>query len=367
MSMVADAVFSDEPPIDYENSTPNIESKSSKKSSGGGPVPEIYDRTNDGKAIALGNIFGNLIIATSRVSSLAETLTRQAVFGQASVLALGPESDANIGKSERIYSEVVDVALCTVTGVEDSWASKAFLNACDFKKIDKDRNGLISAAEFRTSSILGGGLTTLQIELITRATDIDGDGQVNFEEFANAYDAFLNDVDGNGFISVAEFQKSESGDSLGLTDQQVNDILRLRKADFDGDGEFTYEEFVKIHDIFRSDVDGNDFVSAAEFRRSIFAENLTDEWVDEMIRFADVDGDGKITIEKFVEACEQVTEFFKADKDGNGFISEAEFRDYLTDLGEDPADLDEIFHEADTDGDGQINWQEFLLGSEGQE
>ena len=103
MSMVADAVYSDEPPIDYENSTPNIEPKSSKKSSGGGPVPEIYDRTNDGKAIALGNMFGNLIIGTSRNPSLAEMMTRQAVFGQASVLALGPESEANIGKSERIY------------------------------------------------------------------------------------------------------------------------------------------------------------------------------------------------------------------------------------------------------------------------
>ena len=221
-------------------------------------------------------------------------------------------------------------------------------------------------------SIFGEDLTDLQVEQITRATDIDGDGQINFEEFANAAYAFLNDVDGNGFISVAEFQKSESGESLGLTDQQVDDILHLRAADFDGDGEFTYEDFVKIHDLFRSDVDGNDFVSAAEFRRSIFAENLTNEQVDEMIRKADVDGDGKITIEQFVEACVQViyvTEFFKFDKDGNGFIPEAEFRDRLIELGENLTDneIDAYISEADIDDDGQVNLQEFLQINVGRE
>lgn len=45
------------------------------------------------------------------------------------------------------------------------------------------------------------------------------------------------------------------------------------------------------------------------------------------------------------------------DKDGNGFISAAELRHVMTNLGEKLTDeeVDEMIREADIDGDGQIN------------
>ncbi|XP_035548327.1 calmodulin-2/4-like [Juglans regia] len=51
------------------------------------------------------------------------------------------------------------------------------------------------------------------------------------------------------------------------------------------------------------------------------------------------------------------------DKDQNGFISAAELRHVMTILGEKPTDeeVDEMIREADVDGDGQISYEEFVL------
>ena len=47
------------------------------------------------------------------------------------------------------------------------------------------------------------------------------------------------------------------------------------------------------------------------------------------------------------------------DKDGNGYISAAELRHVMTNLGEKLTDeeVDEMIREADIDGDGQINYE----------
>ena len=49
------------------------------------------------------------------------------------------------------------------------------------------------------------------------------------------------------------------------------------------------------------------------------------------------------------------------DKDGNGFISAEELRHVMTDLDQTITDeeVDEMIREADIDGDGQINYEEF--------
>jgi calmodulin len=68
---------------------------------------------------------------------------------------------------------------------------------------------------------------------------------------------------------------------------------------------------------------------------------------------------------KDTDSEEEIREAFRVfDKDGNGFISAAELRHVMTNLGEKLTDeeVDEMIREADIDGDGQVNYEgEYLL------
>jgi len=87
----------------------------------------------------------------------------------------------------------------------------------------------------------------------------------------------------------------------------------------------------------------------------------------------DADGNGTIDFPEFLSLMarkmkdtdteEELIEAFKVfDRDGNGFISAAELRHVMTNLGEKLTDeeVDEMIREADVDGDGQINYEEFV-------
>ncbi|PHU18926.1 Calmodulin-like protein 11 [Capsicum chinense] len=53
-----------------------------------------------------------------------------------------------------------------------------------FKVFDKDQNGYISATDLRHVMInLGEKLTDEEAEMMIKEADLDGDGQVNFDEF----------------------------------------------------------------------------------------------------------------------------------------------------------------------------------------
>ncbi|KFR15358.1 Calmodulin, striated muscle, partial [Opisthocomus hoazin] len=60
---------------------------------------------------------------------------------------------------------------------------------------------------------------------------------------------------------------------------------------------------------------------------------------------------------------EEIREAFRVfDKDGNGYISAAELRHVMTNLGEKLTDEegDEMIKEADCNNDGQVNYEEFV-------
>ncbi|EFE36797.1 uncharacterized protein ARB_04323 [Trichophyton benhamiae CBS 112371] len=67
---------------------------------------------------------------------------------------------------------------------------------------------------------------------------------------------------------------------------------------------------------------------------------------------------------KDTDSEEEIREAFKVfDRDNNGFISAAELRHVMTSIGEKLTDdeVDEMIREADQDGDGRIDWSYFYV------
>ncbi|XP_075110074.1 calmodulin-2/4 isoform X1 [Nicotiana tabacum] len=102
-------------------------------------------------------------------------------------------------------------------------------------------------------------------------------------------------------------------------------------------------------------------------------QNPTEAELQDMINEVDADGNGTIDFPEFLnlmarkmkdtDSEEELKEAFRVfDKDQNGFISAAELRHVMTNLGEKLTDeeVDEMIREADVDGDGQINYEEFV-------
>ena len=158
-----------------------------------------------------------------------------------------------------------------------------------------------------------------QIQKTYTMTDqlIDQLTEQQIEDFKSAFALF--DKDGEGTISVEEMGNVKR--SLGLnsskfyTDAELQDLVN--EFDVDGDGQIGFEEFLilmarkmkesnteeDIRETFQVfDKDGNGFISAAELWQvmTIVGKNLTNKEVDEMIREVDTDGDGQVNYEEFV-------------------------------------------------------------------
>lgn len=88
----------------------------------------------------------------------------------------------------------------------------------------------------------------------------------------------------------------------------------------------------------------------------------------------DVNGDGTIDFDEFIEMMskhtaetvdqtEEMREAFKIfDRDGNGYIDLKELKTVVMRMGEPltMTDAEELFSAADTDGDGKLDYNEFV-------
>ncbi|VDN83170.1 unnamed protein product [Brugia pahangi] len=131
-----------------------------------------------------------------------------------------------------------------------------------------------------------------------------------FLEFKEAFSLF--DKDGDGTITTKELGTVMRSLGQNPTEAELQDMIN--EVDADGNGTIDFPEFLtmmarkmkdtdseeEIREAFRVfDKDGNGFISAAELRHVMtnLGEKLTDEEVDEMIREADIDGDGQVNYE----------------------------------------------------------------------
>lgn len=116
-------------------------------------------------------------------------------------------------------------------------------------------------------------------------------------------------------------------------------------------------------------------------------QNPTEAELQDMINEVDADGNGEIDFPEFLtmmarkmkdtDSEEEIKEAFKVfDKNGDGKISAAELRHVMTSIGMalpswtggltgvgeklSDQEVDEMIKEADTDGDGEINYTVYL-------
>ena len=135
--------------------------------------------------------------------------------------------------------------------------------------------------------------------------------QIGF--FKEAFNLF--DKDGNGFINTDELASLLRSLGQNNTEAELQEIIS--EVDIDGNGSIDFPEFLtimarkmkennnkdeEIHEIFKVfDKEGNGFISVAELSHVMISlgEEITEEEVKEMIKEADIDGDGQVSYEDF--------------------------------------------------------------------
>ncbi|XP_048429082.1 calmodulin-like [Pyrus x bretschneideri] len=129
-----------------------------------------------------------------------------------------------------------------------------------FCLFDKDGDGCITIEELATVvKLLDPNPTEEELQNMISEVDVDGNGTIEFGEFLNlmarkmkendaddelkeAFKVF--DKDQDGYISPNELRHVMVNLGERLTDEEVEQMIR--EADLDGDGLVNYEEFVRM-------------------------------------------------------------------------------------------------------------------------
>ena len=253
-----------------------------------------------------------------------------------------------------------------------------------FALYDADGDGAVSEKEFE--------LYDTHDEYEAANYDDDGDGALDLGEFASWYHGPLDeeeirqtfarvDADQSGSVSAAELLRWFNEDGLGDEAHFVKVIVG--GYDRDGDGALDQEEF----GTFLSDEDEEDAIDRylftvvdrdgdeditgeeyAAFMSSYGMEMSAAEVQEEMDEF-DADKNGAWNLQEFLASLsespsneEEIAEEFRAwDQDGDGFVSKTEVNEMLINIGAvELAGIDgELIKVADSDGDGQLSYDEF--------
>eukprot|EP00409_Alexandrium_fundyense_P000877 CAMPEP_0185913188 /NCGR_PEP_ID=MMETSP0196C-20130402/42946_1 /TAXON_ID=2932 /ORGANISM="Alexandrium fundyense, Strain CCMP1719" /LENGTH=209 /DNA_ID=CAMNT_0028634525 /DNA_START=97 /DNA_END=726 /DNA_ORIENTATION=- len=179
------------------------------------------------------------------------------------------------------------------------------------------------------------------------------------QEIKEAFDLF--DTDGSGEIDSKELKVAMR--ALGFEPKKEEIQKMISDVDDDGSGTIGYEEFLKMmtHKILNRDP------------KDEILKAFQKEEIQKMISDVDDDGSGTIGYEEFLKMMthkilnrdpkDEILKAFRLfDDDETGKISFKNLKRVAKELGERMTDeeLQEMVDEADRDGDGEVNEEEFL-------
>ncbi|XP_071160670.1 calmodulin-like isoform X1 [Mytilus edulis] len=137
-------------------------------------------------------------------------------------------------------------------------------------------------------------------------------------------------------------------------------------------------DFKEVFELFDKDGDGTITIKELDTVMRSLGQNPTENEVKEMVQKVDTDGNGTIEFPEFlqmatdmmksVDLADEVRDAFRLfDKNGDGYVTASELKTILSNNGEKISDeeLDAMVKDADVDGDGKINYQEFVSMLEG--
>ncbi|XP_070556029.1 calmodulin-like [Ptychodera flava] len=138
------------------------------------------------------------------------------------------------------------------------------------------------------------------------------------------YQAFREfDRNGDGYITIDELRRTMKKLGETISEDELREMMK--EADQDGDGRVNYKEFAKIirnedpmdaynhtdpshqglMDVFHDiDEDGNGYITIEELRHALrkIPQHYTDEDIEDMMEEADINGDGKVNYMEFLRA-----------------------------------------------------------------
>lgn len=212
----------------------------------------------------------------------------------------------------------------------------------------------------------------------------------------NTFD--LLDKDKGGTISFEELKSAMSACDRKVTDEELSDMLRSRgfdpvnlELDYDGFCNFmggesssTKISLSEVHKFFHAlDLDGSGYLTAAELRHVMTNMGLLsdDGVMDEMIAMYDMDGNGQVQIDEFVElvkglGMEVYDDLLEEESDPEGSVSgtvtayklqeEEEKEEPTIEVPVDafPHDLRHVMSRFDVSGSGCVTEADLLRAAE---
>ncbi|CAL1537420.1 unnamed protein product [Lymnaea stagnalis] len=146
-----------------------------------------------------------------------------------------------------------------------------------------------------------------------------GKRSISDEERKEIREAFqILDEDGDGRLSLEDMKTLLQSQFMVFTDSQVTAVVK------------------------ELDEDDSGFIEYKEFEKYVIENNLS-----------------KPTVEEFGAEMKEAFQLFDTDK--NGYIDAHEFKSFMTTLGDKMTDEEvmDMMKDADTNGDGQIDYLEF--------